>query len=465
MSSISSDLSVESKKLQTFPHGAGLTLKLGFWGVCLVAALAVSVITRLPFTAPSVPAYITICAMTSAVYLAVFTHCLMRLVYCRCPSWLLYTSSFAALSISGLIGVVVNLGPIESATTLRRLYLLRSALLPIATTLLIFASHALKASTRGHRLRTWKISACAALGVSLLVVIWRTGVWHSACNMIRSTNLDPLLAIYIISAATSIVLLCEVNKLAGSSPNEIFVPVCYWSVAMVIETVLTLISWTFMDTLRFKIMGVELAGVMAMLIGLSIENERAHRGAAQRMSDLEAMQKVSWSLVGAGDLGELMSTFVKAISEGFQDAPVVAYLDQEDGGESLTIAAVTGIDDPTIYIGKVCSLRPERRPGFHNGHTARAFASAEVQTAKVVFTDVEFMPWRMVAHEEGMVVSVPLPHQNRVIGVVNLFLSGARDVTEDRIRQLEAVAAAVSPAIENTRLRARIADACLGQAA
>lgn len=461
---MSSDSSVESDKLQTVKRGAGLTLKLSVWGACLATALAISVVAKLPFTAPSTSAYITICAMTSAVYLAVFTHCLMRLAYCRCPSWFLYTSSFAALSISGLIGVVVNLGLIENDLTWRRLYLLRSALLPTATTLLLFASHALKASTRGHRLKTWKISACAALVVCFLVVVWRTGVWHFACGLIESTNIEPLLAIYIASAATSIALLYGVNKLAGTSPNEIFVPVCYWSVAMVIESVLTLTSWTFVDTLRFKIMGIELAGVTALLIGLSIKNERAHRGAAQRLLDLEAMQKVSWSLVGASDLNELTSTFVQAISEGFGDAPVVAYLGS-DNGDVLSISAVTGIDDPTIYIGKACSLRPERRPGFHNGHTARAFTSGEVQTTKVVYSDVEFMPWRLVAHEDGVVMSVPLPYQDRVIGVVNLFMPGVRDVAKDRIRQLEAIAAAVSPAIENARLRTAIADAELKYAA
>jgi GAF domain-containing protein len=55
----------------------------------------------------------------------------------------------------------------------------------------------------------------------------------------------------------------------------------------------------------------------------------------------------------------------------------------------------------------------------------------------------------MVACEEGLVVSVPLPHQDRIIGVVNLFLAGVRSMDGARIKLLEAVAAAVSPAIEN----------------
>lgn len=446
---------IKSGKPSTGSRGIRLTLKLSIWGACLAAALVMSVIIKLPVVAPGAVAYVTICAMTSVAYLAVFTHCFMRLAYCRCPSWVLYTSGFAALSLSGMIGVVIGLGLVKSEVTCGRLDLLRSALMPVSITLLLFAAHALRASSHGLRSKTWKICARALLVIALILVLWRSGGWHYISQAARSTNIEPLLVIYITGAVASISLLLGIRRLAGSSPDEIVVPVCYWSVAMAIGSVLTLIAWTFVDTMRFRIMGIELAGVAALLIGLSIENERAHRGAAQQMSDLEAMQKVSWSLVGTSDPDELVSAFVKAISEGFQNAPAVVYL--PDGSEnSLTIAAVNEINDLSIYAGKKCSLAPGRRPGFHNGHTAKAFASGETQIVKVIYSDVEFMPWSMVANEEGIVISVPLPYQDSVIGVVNLFFSGVESVADDRIKQLEAIAAAVSPAIENARLRSSI---------
>ena len=461
---MSRDLGIDSGKPSTGSGSSKLTLKLGIWGVCLTAALVMSVVIEPTVVASSAVAYATVCAMTSAAYLAVFTHCFMRLAYCRCPSWVLYTSGFAVLSLSGMIGVVIGLGLVKNEVTYGRLDLLRSALMPISFTLLLFASHALRASSRGHRSKTWMICAKALLVVGFILVLWRSGGWHYISRAIEASSIEPLLVIYITGAVASISLLFGIRRLTGSSPDEIVVPVCYWCVAMAIGSVLTLFSWTFIETFRFRIMGIELAGVGALLVGLSIENERAHRKAAQRMSDLEAMQKVSWSLVGTSDHHELVSAFVKAISEGFQNAPVALYL--PDGSEdSLTIAAVNEIYDPSIGVGKKCSLVPGRRPGFHSGHTAKAFTTGETQIVRAIYADAEFLPWRMVANEEGVAVSVPLPYQDSVIGVVNLFFSGVESVADDRIKQLEAIAAAVSPAIENARFRSSMEAECQNIAA
>jgi len=68
-----------------------------------------------------------------------------------------------------------------------------------------------------------------------------------------------------------------------------------------------------------------------------------------------------------------------------------------------------------------------------------------------VFSDVEFLPWRTLARSNGIAVSVPLPYQGKVIGVLNIFLPEVYSIDERRMRLLETIAAAVSPAIESIK--------------
>jgi hypothetical protein len=171
------------------------------------------------------------------------------------------------------------------------------------------------------------------------------------------------------------------------------------------------------------------------------------------MSDLEAMQQISWSLVGASNLYELCDALAKAVSDGLGSSLVVVYVPSSDSTNELVITAISGIDDRNVKVGRTCSLRPERRPGFHSGHTARAYASGEMQVVEGIFSDVEFLPWKMLAREDGIVVSVPLPYQGSTIGVMNLFLDGVTSITDERKRLLQVIAAAVSPAIANTSFK------------
>ncbi len=447
-SSIAQTSDLETGSAHVNLTGSGLTTRLVVWGACLGLLVGASAVLLPDWTVGS---YARAVFYTAAVvgYLTIFTHCLMRLIYSKWSSWFLYTIGFGGLSASRLLGVIISLCLLPDSIDKDVIELLRSALVPASIAVLVAAAHALRSRSKGNS-GIWKTYVLLTLIVIALSLAWRSGLGRYLTYAIVSSQLEPQLLISITTLPAILTLLHLTHRMSKSEHDEIVAPVCYWSVAMSIGAIIALVLWNRPEILAAQTRGVELAGLAAMLFGLSLENERAHREASAQMSDLEAMQKISWSLVGAGNLSELTAAFASAISEGFGARSVVIYL---QGGEpdELLVSAVTGIDDTesNIKTGNRYSLKPERRPGFHCGHTARAYASGEIQYVSEVFSDVEFLPWRIVARENGLVVSVPLPYQGKTIGVVNLFMPGVKILSNARARLLESIAAAISPAIEN----------------
>jgi GAF domain-containing protein len=288
------------------------------------------------------------------------------------------------------------------------------------------------------------------LASAVLLAAWRAWAVGVVGEFLWAANLDPRLLAAIISVAALSALVYRAARLAASAPDEIVVPICYWATAMLLGALLSLVAWRQPEAFWWQVRGLELFGCCALLGGLSLGNERAHRRAAEQMAELEALQSISWSLVGAPSVAGLAGALSRAMAQSFDAAAVAVYLRGETD-EDMVIAGVSGVEDDLVRVGATCSLRPDRRPGFHNGHTARALASGDLQVLPEILSDVEFLPWRVVAREEGTVISVPLPYQERFIGVVNLFLVGVRRISQSRLRLLETVAAAVSTAIEHAR--------------
>lgn len=436
---------------------SSLALSLAVWGACLGVLLAASVCLGFPTGVPTPGVRAALEACVGACYLAVFSHCLMRLVYSRWPSWLLFTAGFGGLTVSSLFSVFAAVGMTWEPAVLDRLEALHAALLPACVFLFVLAANGAHARHSGLRAGSWRSHARVGILLAALAAAWQLGALRYAVDVIAATKIDVALAVDIASALVLLVLVCRAPYLAVSRRDEIIVPVSYWAVAQLMGSALALGIWGQQPAPWWQVGGLELAGIAALLVGLSSGNERAHRDVAEKIMDLQAMQHISWSLVGASDIDELCAALARAISEGF-DAQMVAVYLGGDSGEELVVAATHGIDDNSVSTGKVWSILPARRPGFHNGHTARAYAGGKTEVVPEIFSDVEFMPWRSVARHEGMVVSTPIPYKERTIGVINLFMPGATSVPEGRIAFLEAVAAAVSPAIENARLRPESAD-------
>lgn len=184
---------------------------------------------------------------------------------------------------------------------------------------------------------------------------------------------------------------------------------------------------------------------LALLVGNGIENASAHKEAADRLEELETLHDISWSLVGAATLKELLNLFVNTLVNKLGARIAAVYTDT--GESSLELAAICGSDDAkpgTIYplVGS------GHYPGFQTGHTAKAFASREVQVANDVFVDVELVPWRIVAADDGCAVSLPLVDCDICVGVLSIYFSDSSQLTAIRLRMLATVAAAATSAIK-----------------
>ena len=118
---------------------------------------------------------------------------------------------------------------------------------------------------------------------------------------------------------------------------------------------------------------------------------------------------------------------------------------------ALRLEAAYGDTEGSLKVGSSYSLQPQARPGFHSGHTARAVSEQSTQVVTDVFADVEFLPWRLAARNDGWVVSVPLTSRGRTLGALDLYIVQDKPVQGERLEMLEAMASLVAPAIENRR--------------
>ena len=193
------------------------------------------------------------------------------------------------------------------------------------------------------------------------------------------------------------------------------------------------------------------ASWIVFLIDTAIDDAIRHKEALENAAESEALHQISWALVGVQSPMELLNILVATVRESVGAEIVTMYLTDETE-DVLHTAAISG---PDICLRSLGSTYPvsstDRRPGFHSGHTARAFLSKEVQVADDIFVDVEFVPWRLVARADGRAISLPIVHKDKRLGVLNVYFSDRRDATEQRLRFLKTVVAAVTPSVEMVR--------------
>jgi GAF domain-containing protein len=185
----------------------------------------------------------------------------------------------------------------------------------------------------------------------------------------------------------------------------------------------------------------------AIISGFCIENAIMQREAQDRVQELDALHQVSWSIVGVGSLHDLLDMYARTHQEQLGVKVAAVYL-ADKTADCLELYAIRGPDDCPGAVGTKYPITSENRwPGFNTGHTARAFLSQEVQVANDVFVDVEFIPWRMVAADDGCAVSLPMVFRGKTIGVVNLYYEDSKLLTKQRLRLLSTIAGAAAPAI------------------
>ena len=219
--------------------------------------------------------------------------------------------------------------------------------------------------------------------------------------------------------------------------------ICYFLATCAIGLLFTAASAERFDRLYTMGQVCFVWSFVALVVGNGIENAFAHKEGRERLCELEALHDVSWSLVGAGTVTELLELFVTTIVSKLGAGISAVYL--ADGAEALELAAICGSDATPGTRYPLVASGPW--PGFHSGHTAKAHSTQQVQIARDVFVDVEFVPWRVVAGDDGCAASIPLVDGDVGLGVLNVYYSDARQMTTARLRLLATIAAAGTSAI------------------
>lgn len=229
--------------------------------------------------------------------------------------------------------------------------------------------------------------------------------------------------------------------------------VCFFFVPCVFALLARTASATRFDEWWVCSQVLSLATWSFFVIAVGVENAYAHKEARDRLEEMESMHQVSWSLVGATSLRDLLDLLAQTVKDRLCAKVAAVYLADETR-QTLTTAAVAGPEECLASVGANRTIfSTDRRPGIHSGHTVKALVTREVQIRDDVFVDVEFVPWRMVAEDNGSAVSLPLVGKNEAMGVLNVYFQDHAQLTQQRLKLLMTIAAAASPAIEYARAR------------
>lgn len=303
--------------------------------------------------------------------------------------------------------------------------------------------------------------------IQLCVAAIATGLLPAALFTyhMHSSGLDSpasvSIAAYIINMVASMAafvlfsITCAGHHRRCLEHDRISALLCYFFAPFILASAYYAISSAFnLELFGLSHIMFSLAWVVPF-VGVGIENAFTFREAAERVVEMETLHAVSWALVGVGSVYELLDEFVRALTADLGAKVAAVYISDEQG-ENLELAAICGLEGTEAMVGKQYGvLSTDRRPGFHTGHTAKAFLSQEMQIVPDVFADVEFVPWKLVAVDDGCAVSLPLVDRGRAIGVVNLYFNDRSRLTKQRINLLVTIAAAATPAVENALVRER----------
>lgn len=193
-----------------------------------------------------------------------------------------------------------------------------------------------------------------------------------------------------------------------------------------------------------------IGALSVLLVKLGVEFGMSYADAHARVDHLEAVHYISSRLSNTLDLRVVLLTFVtdtaKMLSARFSSIMLA-----DEDGESLATIATYGIIDASLQPSESQKVAG-RGTGFHAGHTARSFRERQICVVDDVFTDVEFVPWRLLAKYDGYSVSIPLIYHEVPLGVLNLFFEKHIPLNDERIRLFRTLAASASVAIANAQL-------------
>lgn len=325
----------------------------------------------------------------------------------------------------------------------------------IATLLFLFAVNIKYELKHGGSIRTWArtiLSATITFPIPLFLLPYGLQLFYH--HIIGHSAQTAYTAYIIEKSLYAFAVLFAACALTGyyrrvNPSRQMARLMCYFLAICGLGIIYELLSENRFDQM-WLLSHILLLDAWFVLIGkFAMQNSYAHKEAADRLDEVEALHQISWSLVGAVSVAELLGLFAQSLGSRLQAKNVVVYL-ADDNDEALRVAAAYGSDEFNNSIGAKFRVKSENRfPGFHSGHTARAFITGESQIVNDIYVDVEFIPWRVIAVENGCAVSLPLTDRDKAIGVINLYFSDCSHLTPQRLRLLTTIAAAATPAIEN----------------
>lgn len=189
---------------------------------------------------------------------------------------------------------------------------------------------------------------------------------------------------------------------------------------------------------------VALVSMIAQQVGGAIENARLYAQAEKRAKQIETIAEVSRTISSNGYTKATLDLIARLIAEVLGSAICSIVLVDCEKGELVIKAEHSAGPDYGLcsrlktdqdLIGRVVK---ERRPLILPDVTAEPDCSYS-QTAR--------------AYELRSFIAVPMTLEDRVVGVISSYGHEERNLTEDEIRMLSAVANQAAIALENLRLR------------
>jgi hypothetical protein len=312
---------------------------------------------------------------------------------------------------------------------------------------------------RSHGLRLLLILSISAFAV-IILAMESTKLWARIAPLMPTPGpisrfmSDQFLAIFLVRALAflgfGVALVVNIaSHLERRDSISYGISGCL--LFMISAQAMLLVSTTRNDLEWWMSHVLTLAGLLVFLFRLGGEFVISYVSAKERIEELEALHAVTSQLNQTLDLRVVLLAFMTDTARMlFAKFASVMLADQD--GQTLCTFCSYGLPDSPLSLGCPQEVNGSGRPGFYCGHTARAFREKQVCVVEDVYTDVEFIPWKILARYDGTAISVPLVYHGVPLGVLNLFFEKNIVINEEKIKLFQTLGSSAAVAIANAQM-------------
>lgn len=216
----------------------------------------------------------------------------------------------------------------------------------------------------------------------------------------------------------------------------------------------SLASHTDFDVTWWVSRALFICGLMVLLAELGMQFGSSYADAQSRIRHMEAVHYMSSRLTNTLDLRVVLLALVSDTAS-MLSAKFASVMLSDDSGRTLTTEVTHGLPESPLRQREPQEAEGAGYPKFFSGHTARAFREKRICLVDDVFTDVEFLPWKVLAKHDGYAVSVPLIYHDLALGVLNLFFEKHVSLNDEKVKLFQTLASSASVAIVNAQIYER----------